>query len=260
LRAAFIFWFLCSAGGVIVVLLAGVGWLYARPKSRAPRVFLALVAVGYMLASVYAVPHSVERWISAPFHALAERDIPSGRNVVVLLGSGSYRRLDWSDVEMSVLDPIGTERTLEAARVFRLAKAEYVISSGGVIDPESLESPAGVTMQSALVGLGVPSDRIVVERDSTNTREEALNVAAMLPALGAKHVILVTSAIHMRRAVGMFRAAGVDVIPAVARQPDYVGVTDYFLPSQEGLRTTALVVHELAGLTFYRIRGWYKSH
>jgi uncharacterized SAM-binding protein YcdF (DUF218 family) len=245
---------------VIVLLLAGVVWLSARPKSRAPRLFLTLVAVGYTLASIYAVPHSIERWIAAPFHALTERDIPPGRTVVVLLGSGSYRRVDWSNGEVSVLDPIGTERTLEAARIFRLAKAEYVISSGGVIDPESPESPAGVTMQSALIELGVPRDRIVVERDSTNTREEALNVAAMLPALGVNHVILVTSAIHMRRAVGMFRAAGVAVIPAVARQPDYAGFTEYFLPTQEGLRTTALVVHELAGLTFYRMRGWYKSH
>jgi len=258
LTGASLFWFLFSSGGVLVTLVAGVVWLFAKPHSRAPRVFLALIAVGYTAASIYSVPHLVERWISAPYHPLTQADVPAGHSVVVLLGSGSYRRQDWSGESISVLDPIGAERTLEAARVYRLVKADYVISSGGVVGSEQFEGPSGVTMQNALVQLGVPPDRIIVERESTNTRTEALQVKEMLPSLGANHVILVTSGIHMRRAEGMFRAAGIDVIPAIARQPEGTVPSDYFLPTNEGLRTSAIAVHELVGMSYYWLKGWYK--
>jgi uncharacterized SAM-binding protein YcdF (DUF218 family) len=259
LRGATIFWFLLSTGGVLVAVLAAVVWVYARPKSRAARAFLGFVAVGYTLVSVYAVSHTVERWIGAPFHPLTRADVPPGRSVVVLLGSGNYRRQDWSGAKLSVLDPIGLERTLEAARVYRLVEPDFVISSGGLIEPDSAEDPSGETMREALVRLGVPPDRIIVERTSSNTREEAQLVAAMLPSMGVQHVILVTSAIHMRRAAGMFRAVGIEVIPAIARQPDYLNPAFRFLPTETGLRTGALVVHELAGLTYYWMKGSYKS-
>jgi uncharacterized SAM-binding protein YcdF (DUF218 family) len=259
LRGASIFWFLFSTGGVVVAVLAGVVWIFARPKSRVARAFLGCIAVGYMLVSMYAVSHALERWIAAPFHPLTRADVPPGRTVVVLLGSGSYRRLDWSGAKMSVLDPIGLERTLEAARVYRLVEPDFVISSGGLIDPDSGEDPAGETMRDALVRLGVQSDRIIVERQSTNTRDEAQMVAAMLPSMNVKHVILVTSPIHMRRAIGMFRAVGVEAIPAIARQPDYLSPAFRFVPTETGLKTSALVVHELAGLTYYWLKGTYKS-
>jgi uncharacterized SAM-binding protein YcdF (DUF218 family) len=217
-----------------------------------------VIAVGYTLASMYAVPRQFEQWIAAGFHPLTRADVPPGRTVVVLLGSGSYRRADWSGATYSVLDPIGAERTLEAARVYRLIHPELVISSGGLIDPDEPEDPSGDTMKEMLLRLGVPNEHVIVERESTNTRDEATSIAAMLPALHVDHVILVTSPIHMRRSMGMFRAAGVTAIPAIARDPEYSEWTLTLLPSQAGLRLTALVAHEMLGLVYYRLRGSYR--
>jgi len=259
LRGASIFWFLFSTGGAAVTFLVAVVWVLARPKSRAARLCLGVVAVGYTLVSTYSISHGVERMMGASFHPLTAADVPPGRSVIVLLGSGSYRRQDWSGNKVSVLDPIGLERTLEAARVYRLVEPDFVVSSGGLIEPDAAEDPSGETMKDTLVRLGVPPERIIVERQSSNTREEAQIVARMLPSLGVQHVILVTSSIHMRRATGMFRAVGVEVIPAVARQPELLHPAFRFLPTETGLRTSALVVHELAGLTYYWLKGAYKA-
>jgi uncharacterized SAM-binding protein YcdF (DUF218 family) len=257
-RGASIFWFLFSTSGVLVTFLIAVAWLVARPASRTARWFLGSVAISYALISIYAVPHLIERAIGAGFHQLARADVPPGRTVVVLLGSGNYRREDWSNRRVAILDPIGLERTLEAARVYRLTDAAFIISSGGVIDQDEPIDPAGNTMKDTLVQLGVPSDRIIVEDTSTNTRDEAVQVAAMLPSLQIKHVVLVTSLIHMRRAIGIFRAVGIDAIPAVARGREYSDFTVYFLPTDTGLRMSALAAHELAGLAYYRLKGWYR--
>jgi uncharacterized SAM-binding protein YcdF (DUF218 family) len=258
LSAADIFWFLFSSSGVIVLLIAGVSWLFTRPTSRAARVFLLVVAGCYALASIYPVPHAVERLIGTGYHQLNAEDVPPGRTVVVLLGSGTYTRLGWNDTRKSVLDPIGLERTLEAARVFQMIQPTFLISSGGVIEPEQPGDAAGETMKDTLVSLGVPPDRIIVEHQSTNTRDEAVIVARMLPELDVQHVVIVTSMIHMRRALGMFRAVGIEAIPAVARQREFSGAMLYVLPTETGLRLSALAVHELAGLVFYKLKGWYK--
>src|SRR4029078_4906632 len=118
-----------------------------RPTWCRPRTLLGCVAIGYVLVSMYAVSHAVERWIAAPFHPLTRADVPPGRTAVWLLGSGSYRRLDWSGAKMSVLDPIGLERTLEAARVYRLVEPDFVISSGGGFDADSGEDAARETRE-----------------------------------------------------------------------------------------------------------------
>jgi uncharacterized SAM-binding protein YcdF (DUF218 family) len=63
---------------------------------------------------------------------------------------------------------------------------------------------------------------------------------------------------HMRRSVGLFRAVGIDVIPAVARQHAYSGLFVHLLPSDTGLRTSALAVHEILGIAYYRLRRQLK--
>jgi uncharacterized SAM-binding protein YcdF (DUF218 family) len=70
--------------------------------------------------------------------------------------------------------------------------------------------------------------------------------------------VLVTSDVHMRRSVGAFRAAGLSVIPAPARSPRRPTPWRLdVLPSQAGLDEADSVGHELLGLAYYRLRGWY---
>jgi uncharacterized SAM-binding protein YcdF (DUF218 family) len=63
----------------------------------------------------------------------------------------------------------------------------------------------------------------------------------------------------MRRSVGTFRAAGVEVIPAIARN-SFVDQpwTERWLPGDSGLWETREVLHEAVGLTAYFGRGWYR--
>jgi len=254
-----VLWFLFSAGGVVSVLVVVALWVWFRPDSRAARRAVAVIAIFYLIASTFVVPQMVGNILRRPFHPLAASDVPAGNTAVVLLGSGSMTRTDWSDRPISVLDSIGAERTLEAARIYSLLHPLWVISSGGLIDPDDDENePSGKTMKTALVALGVPEDRIIVESRSRTTREEATLVAGMLPALQIRSVVLVTSALHMRRSLAVFRSAGVEVIPAVARdwQPDEWLFR--LLPTQAGLRESAQVAHEIAGMVYYRMRGWYR--
>jgi uncharacterized SAM-binding protein YcdF (DUF218 family) len=251
-------WFLFSAGGAVTCLSAAAVWVLVS-RSRSSRRTLLAVALFYLAASAYVVPHTVWRLMVAGYAPLTREAVPPGRVAVVLLGSGSYQVRDWAGTHFAVVDRIAAARLLEAARLFRLLDADYVVSSGGLIRPSERLRASGLTMAEALAGMGVPRDRIVVEDASMTTHHEAQLVKGILASRPVDHVVLVTSQIHMRRSAGAFRAEGIEVIPGVAREPASIDTgLELLIPTDKGLEESAMVAHELFGLVYYAARGWYR--
>lgn len=253
-------WFVFSSGGAIVLLTIVALWVALSRGRASARFALLLVVLFYWAASSFIVSSTLQRALAEGYRPLTRDDLPpGGRTAVVLLGSGSYRFRDWSDNQFSTVDYIGSSRVLEAARVFRLANADYLISSGGLLEARDRNVASGTAMAELVERLGVPRSRIRVEDESGTTRDEAVIVSRMLAAHPVDHVILVTSQVHMRRSVGAFRAAGLQVIPAVAREPQSLDEWwENIVPTDKGLDGTAMVAHELAGILVYQWRGWYR--
>lgn len=253
-------WIVFSSAGATACLAIGAVWALLSRGSLASRRFLALCAACYWLAGAYIVPETVRGLLTHGYTPLTRTDVPAGRTAVVLLGSGSHQFRDWSDRQFVVIDQVGAARLLEADRVFRLLDADFIVSSGGLIRPTPRTWPSGLTMAEDLVRLGVPRDRIIVEAESKTTRHEAVLVKELLRTHTVDHVVLVTSQFHMRRSVGTFRAAGIEVIPAIAREPE--GVDEWWeklIPTDKGIEESAMAAHELAGIVTYAVRGWYRG-
>jgi uncharacterized SAM-binding protein YcdF (DUF218 family) len=93
------------------------------------------------------------------------------------------------------------------------------------------------------------------EGDSLNTEQNALFAAKILRQENIQIIILVTHALHMRRARKMFEDCGLEVIPAPADFSSFAPLEwDNFLPSTEGKKLTKSALHEIFGLAWYRIR------
>jgi len=252
--------YIFSAGGVTVLLLVTAIWLRVRMRTSRTRTVVFWSAIVFGIASIYAVDHLVGLALVGRLQPFSAGEATRGpRTAIVVLGSGSITEEDWDGRAFSVPDRSGVARVTEAARVFRLTQAEVVISSGGMPHPGGLDAPSGETMRAALIQLGVPPGRIVVETESRTTHDEAVIIAPMLHDLRIERVVLVTSDIHMRRSLGTFRAAGVDATPAIARGIyELNDWTDWLIPTRYGLNAAAAVVHELLGIAYYRLRGWYR--
>lgn len=247
---------LLSVFGLVVALLAAVLRLRRREPIRTVRRILLLVAVGYLLLSVHAVSAGIGRLLVTGYRPFSATDVESGRTVIVLLGAGERAISDWDGHRLTVIGRVGASRAFEAARVYRLLPDAWIISSGGSRPPSPSSAAA---MQELLVRLAIPASRILLEERSASTREEAVLIAPMLAQLRAEHVVLVTSDVHMRRALGVFRAVGVPAVPAIARDPSVpLHWLDRYLPSNIGLATGDSVVHELIGLGYYAARGWWR--
>jgi uncharacterized SAM-binding protein YcdF (DUF218 family) len=252
-------WYVFSGGGVVVCLAVAAAWAVVSGGSRASRRFLLAIAVFYCVVSAFIVPDTVRMLLARGYDPLTRQAVPEGRTAVVLLGSGSYQFRDWSENRFAVVDPIAASRLLEAARVYRLVHADYIVSSGGLIAENERNRPSGVTMAEALVRLGVPREDILVEDRSKTTHDEAVIVKDMLQSHPVDHVVLVTSQFHMRRSVGTFKAAGIDVIPAVAREPQGLDTWwEKLIPTDKGLEGSSMAAHELGGIIVYSFRGWFR--
>lgn len=105
------------------------------------------------------------------------------------------------------------DRVWHAARLFHAGKAPLLLLSGGS-DPKHQAFSEARAMAIFLTDLGVPAQAMLLEESSRNTRQNAAFSAALLKARGIDRVLLVTSALHMPRAMALFRAQGLQVIPA----------------------------------------------
>ena len=104
--------------------------------------------------------------------------------------------------------------------------------------------------------LGGDPARIYIESRPRTTSEDALYTAAVLKPQPSERWLLVTSALHMPRAVGCFRTAGLQVEPypvefKTARSHPFV----VFAPGSEALNQLDRAAKEWIGLAAYRLMG-----
>jgi uncharacterized SAM-binding protein YcdF (DUF218 family) len=158
-----------------------------------------------------------------------------------------------------MIDP--TDRLLVAFRLYRGGKAPLVFCSGGnnPIGGQTGKTSEAIWMARLLEEWNIPSTAIEVESGSINTHENAMRSYQALAPRGIRRILLVTSAMHMSRAAGVFRKAGFEVVavPADFRtgwgEPN---VLEKLLPSANNMVTSDTALHEWLGIAIYRLRGW----
>jgi uncharacterized SAM-binding protein YcdF (DUF218 family) len=137
-----------------------------------------------------------------------------------------------------------------------------VIVSGGNVFPQSRVESEAVYTRELLREWGVPADRIVIEGESRNTYENALETKRLLEARGLRKVLLVTSARHMPRALGLFQGAAIDAVPAPTDfrvvSYDQPAVFNWF-PNADALAATTDALHEYLGIAYSAWKGWFKN-
>ncbi len=140
-------------------------------------------------------------------------------------------------------------RVWYAARLFHAGKAPLVLLSGGG-DLEHQDFSEARAMAIFIQDLGVPEQAFLLEERSRNTRENAKFSGRLLKARDIEHILLVTSALHMPRALALFKAQGLLVTPAptdfeTAQEPPN-GLLAW-LPHASALNGSALAMKELVG-------------
>lgn len=236
----------------LVFAALALGIVFAR-TARARGTVAALAAACWLCSAELPVNACVVWW-EGLYPAIALEDVPDAQAVVVLSGIASLPAHGNGRLEFGG----GVDRVLGAAELLRAGKAPVLLVSGGASDPAIEVEPQATRLRTWLVDfLGLPADRVFVETRSRTTSENARLSAEVAREHGWDRVLLVTSAIHMPRAVGCFRKEGLEVI---AYPVDHLGLAQdlspsAWLPSARMLFVMRRLWREWAGWIAYRLAG-----
>jgi len=244
-----LWWLVQPANGLLLALIAG---LALRRWWRRLGTWLAGLALA-TLVLLAATPLSV--WLAAPLeNRFPAIEPPPAVDGIIVLGGSFNLRLSEKRHQIALNDH--AERlTAFAALARRYPKARLVFTGGtGMLRPGTLTESQAARRLFAALGLDI--DRIQFEDRSRNTYENAVLSRDLVGPKAGERWLLLTSAFHMPRAVGCFRAAG---WPVIAYPVDYMtapaGETRWQPSFVGGLQLANRAAHEWLGLIAYRLMG-----
>lgn len=251
-------------------MISKIFWLVAQPLSLA---FIAIVLALFlaalnlrrlgMLFSAFAVLILFVVLYTSAGSVLMQRledrfakpSDPESLSCMIVLGGSFDTQVTTVRGGIELND--GADRFTEALRLaIRYPESRILVSGGDGSFSGAYEGDA-VTAARFFAAYGIAPERLVREETSRNTFENTLNTRDLLVANGLENCLLVTSAFHMPRSMGLFRKAG---IPVVAWPTDYrttgeeVLRLDFTQPTRNTqLMSTAL--RETIGLAAYYMMG-----
>lgn len=238
----------------LVALVVAVLLLW-RGHGRAGRWLLAVTVAALLVLAVLPWGDWLLRPLESRFPLVSE-PLAKVDGIVVLGGSVDPVR---SQKRGRPVITGAAERLTTLIELSRRHPGARIVFSGGSGNFARQDVKEAHYVAALLDALGVPEGRVLYEDQSRNTHENAEFAKPLAAPKDGEVWVLVTSALHMPRSVGAFRASGWNVIPYPV---DYL--TDP-VPSGWGFRlgrNNAILrtaIHEWAGLVYYRLRGWGDS-
>jgi uncharacterized SAM-binding protein YcdF (DUF218 family) len=233
----------------LLVLFALLFWAWrTRVRTNGWPVALAGLATLLMwLLSCQAVAIWLSVHLLSQVSPISPEELKQNQvQAIVVLGGGVENNA--MEYGGPTLSPDAMSRLLYGLHLSRTTQLPMAYTGGigwAGLDGQTSEAEVAAL---ALSRLGAPSLRWQ-EKQSRDTRENALLTAALLKNDGITHIALVTHAWHMPRSVRQFEAAGLTVVPSpMGFIRSDVAPHLQWLPSGRGLRDSAWVIKEWLAL------------
>ncbi|HZH44988.1 MAG TPA: YdcF family protein [Lysobacter sp.] len=227
--------------------LAGSLLLVARWK----RCGMLLWAAAFGWSLLWSLPSAsdwLRRTLERQHPLVVEAELPRA-DAVVVLGGGD--RLAWIKRPHVRAEDLRYSRLAAGARAWLAGRAPRVILSGGG-RPGRTEARS---MAYAIQRLGVPASALLLEERSLDTDDNARYTARLAREHGIRRVLLVTSQLHMPRAVQLFENAGLQVVAVPVPEPSRRAGWTRWVPSRSALWRSGRALKEHLALVVMRLHG-----
>jgi uncharacterized SAM-binding protein YcdF (DUF218 family) len=215
-----------------------------------------LLSAGFLLLYLLSTPAVARRLAAAVeggFNPMPGADLLQTAGAIVVPGCDRYANAP----EHGGRDAVSActlVRLAHAAGIHRATGLPILVSGGRVFG----EAEAEAELMERALRSDFNVEATWLETQSRNTAGNARHSAVILKTQGIGTIVLVTHAVHMRRAAESFRRQGIEVVPAPAAfysAPDSKPLVMRFLPSMTALSISHVALYEMLGGLWYRVRG-----
>ncbi|MGB9697983.1 MAG: YdcF family protein [Thermodesulfobacteriota bacterium] len=161
--------------------------------------------------------------------------------VIVVLGGGIDRG--------RFLSPQSAQRLIRGAQLYYAGWAPKILFAGG--DTAQIGIPEALVFAQEARKLRIPEQDILVEKNAHHTREQVLEIKKMAAKNKWQNLLIVTSYIHMKRALLAFENLGLKVYPAPADPYE-----KYAHHPLVRLQVFGQIIREYGAIIYYKARGW----
>lgn len=170
---------------------------------------------------------------------------------IIIVLAGGLKKFPGSTDDIVQLTETSMRRTITGVKLTKSAPTSTLLFSGG----ENQKVCEAELMASLAVLLGISPERIIKECESRTTAENAEHIALLLKLnnkLGTAHFYMVTSALHMPRALATFKRYGIHACPVMV-EPRFINpsLVEAFIPQISALIKTTDAYHEIGGYFYY---------
>lgn len=239
------------------ILIIGLMLILFTRRQRAGKVIISAGVILFVIFSYTAIPNILLRSLEyryPPLNVIAASDTTDNEILtsvkwIVVLGGGHT-----SDPDIPVASQLSREsliRLIEAVHLYKkIQGSKLILSEGKVFDPV----PGSETMAEVAMSMGVNQEDIILESESKDTVDEACLIK---PIVGGDKFILVTSASHIPRSIGIFKKLGMHPIPAPVGHRTKGGCINpgTFFPNSGGFAKIESALHEYIGIIWLKLRG-----
>ncbi len=230
-------------------------WAYftKNPKLK-KRLWYSFFVVCFVLNNTYLANTAMWYWEIQPTPLVNLQKEPYEVGIV-LTGITRYKK---TPDDRTYFDT-GADRLIHAIMLYRKGHIKKILITGGTISAfgKKYKSEA-MRLAEVLEYAQIPKEDIIIEENARNTRENALFSKEILEKKFPKNTkyMVITSAFHLRRALGCFEKVGLNVtgFSAGVLTNDVTSPSiDFFLLSTRAIHLWEILIHEMIGYTVYKI-------
>lgn len=232
-------------------LIALILFLLHKSNIKHPKIKLATYLTWFLLSAVLLLsnpllPNYFSARLERKYATYTSSQYPEAGAIVVL--GGTTAAVKWPRQEP---EELGGGRLLAAARLYKAGKSKLIIVTGGeeYVDTHNIDRTQPGDMKEILIDMGIPKADIIEETGSRNTHEDVQFTAALLEERNISSALLVTSAIHMNRAMAFANLTSVKFIPVPIAHEYLEEQIDYksFIPELAAIQSNVRLAKEYLG-------------
>ncbi len=243
---------------VLYFLLVPFWWIIIlliwRSFSKSPalkkRLLVLIITISIVFTNPFIYRYLVMKWQADPAKLPAGKSYEAG---ILLGGLAGYDKNERGYFGNNA------DRFIQTANLYHQGIIKRIIVSGGTGKLSQDEPPESIFLRTQFLANGIPDSAIIIESRSKNTYENGVFSKEITDSLHlSPPFVLITSAIHMKRSVSVFKKSGFDCIgfPCDYKVvPEKFTIEEALLPHIALLNEWSFFIKEIVGLYVYKLTG-----